>query len=109
MLLIHEIAQKVDLFLPADGADLHAWHDRDPPSLRLGKRCRYRLGRIVVGDGQNFDAQACCPGHQVFRRQSAIGRGGMAMQVDATWARGQTPCWRLCLQQLKPIRTLCPL
>jgi hypothetical protein len=60
---VHKIAQEVNLFPSADGANLHPWHNGDVFALCFSLCCSNRFRGIVVCDPQHLDAQTCCSGY----------------------------------------------
>ena len=56
---IYKVAKQVEFFPPAGGTDLDPWHDRNALPVRLSQGCGQSLGRVMVGDGQDLNAQAC--------------------------------------------------
>src|SRR5262249_38274579 len=80
---IHVITEHVDLSAGNVAVDLEPRHQRDAVPRRLVERVRYRVGGVVIGDRQGADSLPGRQADQLPRRQRAVGRGGVGVQVGA--------------------------
>ena len=93
---IDEVAEDVDVTPAFDRGDLDPG-DESHTVLRGGSgRLGQAGGGVVVGEADDREPEAGGPRHQRLRRQSAVGRGRMEVEIDhevRSWrGRGASPC-----------------